>query len=266
MEAKSEQSELLARLGDLSCMAERGEIGVSAFLSEREIRCAETWLMKEKIPYIAWGGYPGAERKKIYLLPEYLEDMTTEPDCMPDRFLTYGLDTGIGALKIRGSGYVMLSHRDFLGALLGLGLERAVLGDILVGDGGKWAVLFCEERLLPFLEGELTQVGRDTVRTEIWEVPADFSVEKRFSPIHDTVASARLDSIVAALCGLSRERARQAVTTGLVELEYICEERPDKVVVAPAILSVRGYGKFRILSVSEQTKKGRYRLSAEKYL
>jgi RNA-binding protein YlmH len=85
-------------------------------------------------------------------------------------------------------------------------------------------------------------------------------------PISDTVASPRLDCIVGALCSLSREKARATVESGLVELDFEREERPDRTVSAPCIISVRGYGRFRINSVSDMTKKGRYRLNAEKFV
>ena len=84
--------------------------------------------------------------------------------------------------------------------------------------------------------------------------------------ISDTVASARLDCIVAAICSLSREKARAAVISGLVEVNFENETAPDKNLSVPAVVSVRGYGKFRINSVSDVTRKGRLRLDADKYL
>jgi RNA-binding protein YlmH len=72
--------------------------------------------------------------------------------------------------------------------------------------------------------------------------------------------------VIASICRLSREKAREAVIGKLVEVDYECREQPDREVVTPAIISVRGYGKFRIVSLSDKTKKGRYRLLAEKFL
>ena len=94
-----------------------------------------------------------------------------------------------------------------------------------------------------------------------WEAP-----ERKMQPIHDTVASGRLDAVVAALCNLSRDKARTAVESGLVEIDFESEERPDRTVNTPAVISVRGVGKFRVLSLCDKTKKGRYRLEAEKYV
>jgi RNA-binding protein YlmH len=80
------------------------------------------------------------------------------------------------------------------------------------------------------------------------------------------VASARLDCVVASLANLSRDAAQQLIRDGRVDLDYKTEERVDRVVPTPATVSVRGVGKFRVLSLGEQTKKGRYRLSAEKFV
>ena len=149
---------------------------------------------------------------------------------------------------------------------MGLGLERSVLGDIAVNGEGTEAFLFCEAAIADFLESELTAVANDKVsarRTSLAELslPA-----RRTQPISDTVASPRLDSVVAALCGLSREKGRVTVAAGLVELNFESEDRPDRTVASGSVISVRGFGKYRILSLTDRTKKGRFRLSAEKYL
>jgi RNA-binding protein YlmH len=72
--------------------------------------------------------------------------------------------------------------------------------------------------------------------------------------------------VVAALCSFSRERAKEAIVSSFVELNYECEERVDREISTPAVVSVRGVGKFNVISLSDKTKKGRYRLLAEKLL
>jgi RNA-binding protein YlmH len=179
----------------------------------------------------------------------------------------YGFSSEICAIMITGSGYRKLTHRDFLGSLLGLGLERAVIGDILVTDeNGREAVVLCDTTICGFIESELSCVANDKVRVKRlqngeWEAPA-----RRTVALHDTVASPRIDAVVSAICGISREKAREAVVSGLVEIDFEREERPDKTVGVPSVVSVRGVGKFKINSLSDKTKKGRYRLEAEKYV
>ena len=97
-------------------------------------------------------------------------------------------------------------------------------------------------------------------------ISGDFKPYRSFLHISDTVSSARIDSIVASLCSLSREKARMTVVGELVEVDFAVETRPDRQVNAPCTVSVRGYGRFRVNSVSEQTRKGRLRLDADKYL
>ena len=128
------------------------------------------------------------------------------------------------------------------------------------------AVIFCDATIAPFLLSEWKKVGNDTVRISEIEPTALELPARRFADVYDTIATPRLDSVVASLCRLSRDRAKTAVESGLVELNFETEERPDRTVEEGAILSVRGFGRFRILSVSEQTKKGRCRLMAQKYL
>ena len=80
------------------------------------------------------------------------------------------------------------------------------------------------------------------------------------------MASPRFDCVVAALCSLSRAKAAEVISAGLAELDYECEERTDRQISPPCVISVRGYGKFAVRSVSDVTKKGRFRLFADKYV
>ena len=235
-------------------------MGISAFLSPRELHYALAYLRRDGTRALEYGGYDAAERKRLYLLPEYMEEIGST-----DEFCEYGEQTCIEAVLVRGSGFVKLSHRDYMGSLLGLGIERSVIGDIVVIDDFS-AIVFCDAKIVEFLLCEWREAGRDRLKCERKSVDGDFIPKRSYANISDTVASARLDCVVAALCNLARERARTCVVSGECELEYECETRPDREIVAPAIISVRGYGKFRVLSVSEQTKKGRLRLSAQKFL
>ena len=255
-------SELFARLDDMVGKSERGELAVSSFLTPREQHYARKYLERMGAHLISFGGYADAERQRIYILPDYMEGVDSSAD-----FEDYGFSCEIATLEINGSGYRNLTHRDYLGSLLGLGLERSVIGDIVVLDEkGRQAVVFCESRISRFIEEMLEKVANDKVKVRQIEISENFLPKRKFAPISDTIASSRLDCIVAALCSLSRAKAAETITGGLVELDFEREERPDRVVSAPAQISVRGFGKFRIHSTGEQTKKGRYRLSADKYI
>lgn len=267
MMEQGQRGALLARLDDLVKRAEKGEVATSDFLSPAEGHAARQYLMRKGAFFRVFGGYEDAERARIYVLPSYMEDAVEEERTIASLLEAFGYDCRIACLRVQGSGYASLCHRDFLGSLLALGLERSVIGDILVTEAPAIeALVFCDEPIVAFLLQEWKRVGNDAVK--ISQIPlAQVTVpERKYAPIHDTLASPRLDGVVAALCRLSRERAKAAVESGLVELDFEREERPDRTVGGGSILSVRGYGRFRILSVSEQTKKGRFRLEAQKYL
>ena len=259
MDLKKEEF-FYSRLEDLKRCAIRGNLGISAFFSPREIFTATEYLKRSGVQFAFFGGYGDAERAKCYFLPEFMEGIDDIA-----KISDFGYSSEIVALQIKGSGFEGLSHRAIMGSILGLGVQRDSIGDIVLLSESR-AVFFCDERLYEFFLSDLKKIGRDTVKIERIELESVSIPERRFLRISDTVASARLDCIVAALCALSRERAKDRIEQSTVELNYELEERPDREVIAPAILSVRGVGKFRVLSVSDKTKKGRYRLLAEKYL
>lgn len=261
MERKEGMDRLLARIDDLIARAEHGKVAITTFLSPREFHFATRRIEKTGISFFGFGGYDDAERKKVYILPDYMDGLPSV-SLLED----YGGSADISALKVSGSGFSKLSHRDFLGSLLGLGLERSVIGDIVVTKEGKEAVVFCDTEITPFLLEVWVKAGNDKIRVEYTSLPENFAPERHFAQINDTVASPRVDAIVGALCSLSRDKARDLVENEYVEIDYETTSRPDRTVNSPCLVTVRGYGKFRVLSVNEQTKKGRYRLVAEKYL
>lgn len=253
---------LLARAEDLLARAARGEMSASAFLTP-----AEQALLKRRLPrfgedWCFFGGYDAAERQRAVFLPPYLAAMD-EPyrtEC-----LMAEAETLVVAVEVRGSGYRELSHRDYLGALLHLGVSRERVGDICALEPHR-AVFFCEPTLLAFFGENLERVASDKVTVLPTSVPPEFDGGRKFEAVTDTVASPRADAVVAALCNLPRERAQALFREERVEIDYETEARPDRTVSEGAVLTVRGVGKFIVRSLSDKTKKGRYRLVADKYI
>ncbi len=249
---------LEARLTDAMRDAEHGKIGQTPFLTPTEQADAARILATFKVPterYLLYGGYADAERKRLFVLPNWYE---SEDLC--------AVSDEIIPIRICGSGFVTLSHRQYMGSILALGIERDVIGDIVVTDAHH-AVVFTSRSMVSFLlSGALVRIASDTVKVEAYTLPSDFTNVRETVQITDTVMSARLDGVVAALCKLSREQAKTAVSRGEVFLNFSREQRPDKPIAAGDFLSVTGYGKFRIDAASETTKKGRVRLVAQKFL
>ena len=257
----AEFDKLYSRLDDYSRKAERGEVAVSGFLSPRELRVGCEYLARKKQIYLSLGGYVGAERCRILLLPDYMEGVSSG-----EELSDYGTDTEIRAVRIVGSGYKIFTHRDFLGSLLALGIERAVLGDIVVDDDGYGAYVFCDRRISEFIISECDRIGNDKVRCSLADIGADFSANRKTQAISDTVSSPRLDAIVGALVSVSREKAKELVVGGFCEVDFEPEQRCDRAINDSSLISIRGYGRFRIISVDGKTKKGRIRLLAEKFI
>lgn len=256
-----EYKSLVARLDDGISKAERGEIALTHILDLKECKWAEEYLRRRGAGYAFFGGYADAERKRAYIFPDYVE-MTENAEHTLEE---YGYSSGISALRVKLSGYEKIGHRDVLGAILGLGIKRSVLGDLCPLENGDFAV-FVDSEVAPFVADNLVKVGRDTVQTLALDTEQVNIPPRKTQEIKDTVASPRLDAIVAALCNLSRDKARGMVEAGLVEIDFENEERPDFPVRDGAVLSVRGQGRFIISSVGELTRKGRYRLEAKKYV
>jgi RNA-binding protein YlmH len=215
-----------------------------------------------------WGGFAQAERCCLLLFPDYAIDLAADggEDATVAELLSFcGEQDPVSVLQVTGSGFCKLSHRDYLGSLLSLGLEREVLGDIVLADEQR-AYVFCRAAMAAYITEALERVGGDRVNVRAVTLDATFEPQRKVQPIHDTVASARLDCVVASLINCSREVAQTVIRDGRVELDFRVEQRVDHAIATPATISVRGVGKFRVLSVATQTKKGRYRLSAEKYV
>ena len=140
-----------------------------------------------------------------------------------------------------------------------------MIGDIAPIDEYT-AYVFVDCRVAGFLLDTELRVASDRVKVTRAALPADYRIERKFKPIADTVASPRLDGVVAALCNLSREAAKEKIVAGEVEHNYEIAARPDAAVAAGDALSVRGVGKFEVESVSDPTRKGRFRLIARKYI
>ena len=251
---------LIDRAAELLDRARRGEITYTRFLTPGEQkRVMRLGGVEEMHP---WGGYDGAERRRIFFLPPYLASME-EPyrtECLTEAFADSVL-----ALEVKGSGYRELLHRDFLGALLHLGVERDAIGDVCVTAPDR-AILFCDRVMADFFCETLDRVANDAVRVSVITLPPEFDGGRKFAAVSDTAASPRADAVVAALANLPREKAQALFREGMVEIDYEPEGRPDRTVTEGAVIVIRGVGKFIVRSLSDKTRKGRFRLLADRYI
>jgi len=146
-------------------------------------------------------------------------------------------------------------HRDLLGAVMGLGLERDATGDICMSTDPGCAYLFCTEDVAGYIAANLESAGRASLRIaeadEIRIAPPEGSF------LRVTVQTLRLDAVLAAGWKLSRSEAQRLIAAGLVKLNHIPEERSDARLESGDLLSARGYGRLRIDEIQGETRKGR---------
>ena len=262
---------LLSHVDDLCRRAAGGAIGSTAFLTMREqIEIDRHIGSAGKRSTVFWGGYMGSERKMLFCLPDYISDSLGVPvrelgaeELLP--WLGESFAECMAVLKVKGSGFRELEHRSYLGSLLSLGIERSVIGDIVVQSPHE-ALVVCERKISDYLLTSWKTVGADTVKVSRVELPADFCIERKYETIHDTIASERLDCVLAALTNLSREKAQSMIRAGLVDVDFLTEQRPDRSVPDGAMLSVRGYGRYEVVGTDGVTRKGRLRLIAKRFI
>ena len=157
-----------------------------------------------------------------------------------------------------------LSHRDFLGALMGFGISRESVGDICVGSGS--CDFFVTDEVAPSLLQSFYEVGR--VKIRLSQIPlAEANIpEPEIKELRDTLASLRLDSVISSGFRIGRSLAAQYVTQGKAAINGLPCEKPDKAVAEGAKVSVRGLGKMQLVSVNGKTKKDRISVTIHRYV
>ncbi len=155
-----------------------------------------------------------------------------------------------------------LSHRDFLGALMHLGIARDCLGDIKAGQ--REAYLFCTEQIAPFIIDNLTQIKHTMVRVSMVQEPGDMPIEEPKS-LQCQVPSLRMDAVIAKVYNLSRESSLELFRAGKVYLNGRLCESNAKNLQPGDVINVRGKGKFVLQEGMKATKKGKLAITAAVY-
>lgn len=235
---------LLSRLDDLIYKYYCGEVEGFGFLNELEVSVAHNYLKNQNIEHIFYGGYPSATRMFLYLESE----LTEYSDIVP--------------LMIKVKGDNNHTHRDFLGSLMGLGINRECVGDILLKDG--YAVAFVKAEISEYIMQNLDSVGRSKVEVQFFG--GDLST---FSPeLSETeiiVTSMRIDNFITSVSNCSRQKAAELIKADYVFVNYSCIDKVSKNLNFGDTVSIRGVGKFKIGEILRKTKSGRLVLSVLQY-
>ena len=157
-----------------------------------------------------------------------------------------------------------LSHRDYLGSMLGHGIDRSVTGDILVRDDGADIIIMPE--IADFLIQEYKQVGRTNIKTSTVPIEELIIPNARIEVIKDTVNSLRLDNVIASAFNISRAKAAEAIRSGIVSIDHIECLKPDARLEEGAVLVLKGKGKAILKEVGGESKKNRTWIKIERYV
>ncbi len=245
-----ETRELIRRAEDLARRCEQKScLTKSGFLSPAERYALEHAPSLRGSRVIFAGGYAEAERTMAFFLPDWMEED--------------GLDLSEHLCCLRiAAAFGEPGHRDYMGAILGMGVGREWVGDILV-QGGT-ACVICQPSVLRHLES-IDKVGRFAVRAEAIPLSQLPAAERHTEERRFTVMSARLDAVCAGLFHLSRSECARQIEAGTVSLNYAECLRPDAPVKEGDVLSVRGAGKGCVREIGGSSRKGRMFMTADIY-
>ncbi len=248
----TEGEETAVRLVDLAEQALRAQkFRLSGFLDPFGAEIAETVAANYGGLSVRFdGGYVGAERQRAMLVHR-----------------DFGGTPSFEIAVVRAewnAAFAHLTHRDVLGALMGLGIERDTLGDILVSAG--MARILADQKMADFLCAHFTEIGAASVRTEPDSLDAIAPREERTKDINATVASLRADSVAAAGFGISRSRAAADIEAEKLKLNWKPVKNAAQAVAEGDVLSLRGRGRVEVVEVRGKTKKGRVGVSLRRYL
>jgi len=231
----------------LSTVALTDRVKLTDFLNIAEQSALEMMAAKlEDISVIFDGGFEFAERQRAAIFPIFMEADATHAK------------VSVFKIEVIGSGVV--THSQVLGSLMGLNIDRCVIGDITVDPNGAFFASCSEFDL--FLKEHFTKVGRYDIRLEL--VEEAIRRDQQFEDVEIIVASLRLDVVVKALIKAARGKAEEYLDAGFVRLNHMVDKKPSRTCQIGDILSIRKHGRFKIIEVKKTTKSGKLVLVVSK--
>jgi len=240
---------LISRIIDLHRQAQKNfEVETTQFLNGHELSLVQRVLGEMGVCFSAFGGCEECERNVVCVFP-------SNP---------YDFNFPIDVIKIFGRDLQSLSHRDYLGAILALGIKRNKIGDVLIGE--DCAYLFCLNDISNYIINQLEKIGSKSVKLQIWSSDKLPSIQKKFKEISTTVSSMRLDAVISAGYNISRGEAVSLIKAGKVTANWQVMQSPSFEASQNQIISAQGFGRIEVFSIRGETKKGRIALTIRKYI
>ena len=246
MRGEEDAAQVQRRLDELATRAFRtGRPCFTGFLSPAEAEWAYASSCRQRVNVSFDGGFEDAERR----IACFWDDEAPEEYPLEAIELTWPHQSAPG-------------HRDVLGSVMGLGLKRSLVGDIVIE--GERGYLFAEKQMAQHIVQTLTSAGRTQLQLRLLDDLPQLEPPKGVE-VRDTVASLRLDAVIAGGFHLSRTEAAELIAAGHVKLRHLPTERGDARVQEGDAISVRGYGRLTVEAVGAPTKKGRLPLTMMRY-
>lgn len=252
MVSKLEDRIMVSRLLDKAEQCRYSSFVYSDFLSPHEAAIARLVLDKAGgVFYTLTGGFEGAERVLAAMSSDFIDT---------DAAL---LNAPISYLRITPAIDNNLSHRDYLGSLLGLGIKREKMGDILVYE--KYADVFLIDKIAEYILYNLDKIGNVKVECELQQVYQYTPPERKDKVINTTVASVRADSVTASGFGISRTKVMEYFKAQRVNINWETVTNPSKQLSEGAVISIRGKGRIVLDKIGRATSKNRINIVIKRF-
>lgn len=256
---------LRKRLVELSNQAySRNIVVFSDFLNLNELNILHT-TPKDMFPsrYETYGGYELSERQMVAFLPDALYYASADDVYPPETCVTLYPMQVIEIKPANKRFAEELTHRDYLGSLMNLGIDRCKLGDIIVD--GDTAAVFARDEIVDYIAKNLTRIRHTTIQVAVKKT-SDISYNPRYEEIKGTVPSVRLDTVLSVAYPLSRSKLTAYITNARVFVNGKLITSNGYHLKDGDIISVRGLGRISYEGILSETKKGRYMISVRKYI
>ncbi len=245
-----DEKRFIARINDLVNKAAHGTAVAGDFMDLRQQELAQAVVVNE--PSVSWhfdGGYEEAERKRLLVYPDW----------------ELQADARVACLQIHYKEFKELSlgHRDYLGAVLNLGIKREKLGDIVVQP--SMAFLFLDLDLTDYIGQQLTRVKSTNVWAEVIDCQRFVFQAPDLQTLQLSLASLRLDAAIAAVYNLSRADVDVLISSGNVKINQMEVYKSAAPIKAGDLISVRGRGRFRLEGITGMSRKGRYQVEIARW-
>ena len=250
---------LLAQVSDKIEMCEnKNKIEYTNFLDLAQIELVQNYIDKLKIEnYISYGGYEQSERKLFVIYPEKFNSTVVEKNLVSI--------VKIVRIQLPDELKGKYAHRDYLGAVIKLGVKREKVGDIIVDNDG--ADIIVEKDISKFLLENLSGLTRfSKSKITIEKIDNLRTVEVRREEREIIVSSLRLDNVISELARCSRNKALDIINMERVFVNFQCETKKTKQIKTGDMVTIRGQGRFYIKELVGQTKSGRVIVKIEKFV